>query len=151
MPKVSNGPTSDLTGGKTSAPNLHSITPCCSAQHQEGGHPSYGIQPLGSGIRASRYMGGGKTLPKHCLFCSVRGSYFISTSPRQSCSDSSHSGAGEGAADTVGQLSPAWEMGLELSHAFQLRPVASHTHHPPHVFLREGTTLAKGRVGAATS
>lgn len=114
-----------------------------------------GTLPRGSGLWAQgsalHAIWGRKTLPKHCLFCSVRGSYFISTFPRQSCSDSSHSGAGEGAAETVGQLSPAWEMGLELSHAFQLRPVASHTHHPPHVFLREGTTLAKGRVGAATS
>ena len=69
MPKVSNGPTSDLTGGKTSAPNLHSITPGCSAQHQEGGHPSYGIWPLGSGIRA--YMGEEDlTKALFVLFCS---------------------------------------------------------------------------------
>lgn len=56
MLKVPGGLTSDLIGGKTPAPNLHSTTPAAQLSTRRGWDPSCGIWPLGTGNYASRCM-----------------------------------------------------------------------------------------------
>lgn len=105
--KVPKGPTKDLTGGKTSAPHPHATTPAAQLGTRRGPVLSYGIWLLGTGEPHLTLYGEEDISQAFCSFACLGD--LISSPPftRQSCRDAYHSGEGEGAVTTVGQLSPA--------------------------------------------